>query len=126
MRRAWLHLLDFSQQKPPRPSLFQPEHSQLLQPLLISDSSVCYYVCNLSLDSLQYVHISLVLGSPAQGKALQVSPQGASEKGNLPFPWPAGSALHQGNKEAVALLCYKDTHLPTVPSCNVDTEAPQK
>lgn len=66
MRRAWLHLLDFSQQKPPGPS-------QLLQPLLMSDSLVSYCVCDLSLDSLRYDHISLVLGSPALGKALQVS-----------------------------------------------------
>lgn len=54
------------------------------------------------------------------------SPQGATEKDNLPFPWPEGSALPQGDKEAVGLLCYKDTHLLAVPSCYVDTEVLQK
>jgi len=58
---------------PPEPSLLQAEESQLSHLLLIGDIlQSLNHLYGPSLDSLQYVHVSLVLGSPELDTVLQV------------------------------------------------------
>ena len=59
----------------PEPSLLQAEQPQLFQPFLTGEMlQSLHHLSGPSLDSLQYVHISLVLGSPALDTVLQVWP----------------------------------------------------
>lgn len=54
------------------PSLLQAEQSQLSQPLLVWQMLQSIdFLCGLSLVSLQYIPVSLVLGSPDLDAVLQ-------------------------------------------------------
>lgn len=58
-----------------RPSLLQAEQSQLSPPFLTREMlHSLHHLCSLSLDSLQYVHLFLVLGSPEMDSALRLWP----------------------------------------------------
>ena len=56
----------------PEPSLLWPEQSPLSQPPLIRQMlQALSHLCGSLLNLLQWVHVSLVLGSPALGTGLQ-------------------------------------------------------
>jgi len=57
---------------PPKCFLLQAEQSQISQPFFIWEMlQSLYHLCRASLDSLQYVHVSLVLGNPELDTVLQ-------------------------------------------------------
>lgn len=63
------------------------------------------------LDSLQYAHVCLVLGSPALGTALQAWPHQcwAEEKDHL--SWPADNALPNAARDSAGCFCCEGTLL---------------
>jgi len=86
-----------------------------------------YHLCGLSLDSLQYVHISLILESPVMDKVLQVGSHKSRVEGKDHLPQPAGNTFSSAAQDTICLLCCKGTLLahiqlglhygPFPPSC---------
>ena len=60
-----------------------------------------------SLDSLQYVHICLVLGSPELNTVLQVWPHQCWVEGKAPLPRPAGHTLPNAAQETTSHLAAR-------------------
>jgi len=66
-----------------------------------------------SLDSLQYVHVSLILGSPELDTVLQVWPPVLIEVKDR-LPQPAGTTLLNAAKDTIYLPCRKGTSVADV------------
>lgn len=64
------------------------------------------------LDSLQYAHVCLVLGSRDLDSALQMSVARAEAMDDLPSP--AGDARPNAAQDAVGRLCHKGTNLRSI------------
>lgn len=96
-------------QDPSEPSLLQLYQSLLVWKMLQSLN----HLCGPFLDSLEYVHIFLVLGNPEPGTVLQVWHHQCWVKGKDHFPWTAGGALPNTAQDTISLLCHKGT----LPAC---------
>lgn len=82
----------------PEPSLLQAKQLQLSQPLLVWHMlHSLNYLCDPSLNLLQYVHVSLVLGSPEPDTALEVRSHECFTREKVPL---AGNA-----QDVVGLCC---------------------
>lgn len=82
-----------------------PVFPRLSQPLLVSQIlQVLSHLHGPLLDSLQYVHILHVLGSPEQDTAVQMWPCQCWEKGKGHLPWPTGTALPMQPRRLFAFL----------------------
>lgn len=91
-------------------SLPPAEQSHISQPFQVLQT--LRHVCSPSLYSLQYVHVSLVMGSPELGTALQLWPHSAECRGgSLPFRcWQCFHAAWN----TIGHLCHKGTLLAHV------------
>lgn len=58
------------------------------------------------MDSLQYVHVPLLLGSPALDRVLQVWPHQCRVEGKDHLPWPAGNTLANAAEYTIIFLCW--------------------
>ena len=71
----------------PEPPLLQAEESQLSQPLLVGQMlQALHCLRGPCLDFFQYIHLSLVLGSPELDTALQSGLTGAEQRGRITSP----------------------------------------
>ena len=69
------------------------------------------HLCGPSLDSLQYVYISLVLGSPELATGLQLWPHQRWVQRKDHLPWPAGNTLSNAAPDTIDHLCHKLVHV---------------
>ncbi|KAK4822675.1 hypothetical protein QYF61_019042 [Mycteria americana] len=94
----------------PEPSLLQAKQPQLSQPVFIgvvlqpSD-----HLCGPPLDSLQQVHVLLMLGTPEPNAVLQVGSHESRVEGENHLPRPAGHASFDAAQDTVGLLGCKHT-----------------
>ena len=92
--------------------LFSRLESQLPQPFLRGGMlQSLHHLCGPSLDSLQYVHLSPVLGTPALDPALQLWPHQCGVEGKDHLPRPAGNTPPDADQDPIDLLCSKGTML---------------
>lgn len=75
------HFVQHSEAGPPRfPRTSNTSIREIQQPPLAAFAQTLNYLCGLSLDFLQYVHISLVLRSPELDPVLRRGPIRAEQK----------------------------------------------
>jgi len=130
LKTAWLHpamhapfrylytLIRF----PPEPSLLQAEQSQLSQPFLIGEMHrTLHHLHGPLLNSIQYVHVRLVLRSPELDATVRVWPHQYGTEDKDHFPQPASSALSDASQDTIRPLCSKGALLAHVqPSVQQD------
>jgi len=82
---------------PPELPFLQTEQSQLSVCLNMKDAPIPKSAFGPFLDSLQYVHVSLVPVSPALNPALQVDLSSAEQRGRMSFLHLLATLLIQSN-----------------------------
>jgi len=99
----------------PKPLLLQDEQTQLCQLLLTAELLQSFhYLDGPSLDSLQYVHVSLLLGGPELDPAIQMWPHQSWGEGKDHLLWSDGNALPNAARNTVCLLSGRSTWLTCV------------
>ncbi|KAK4827573.1 hypothetical protein QYF61_019197 [Mycteria americana] len=89
----------------PQPPFLQAEQPQVPQPLPISlVLQTLHQLRCPSLDTLQPLNVSLVVGGPTLNTAFQVRPHQCRVQGHNHFPSPAGHAIADTSQDAVGLL----------------------
>ncbi|KAK4810597.1 hypothetical protein QYF61_007334 [Mycteria americana] len=82
----------------PQPPFLQAKKPQVPQPLLIR-----LLRCP-SLDTLQHLNVSLVVGGPKLNTVFEVRPHQCQVQGHNHFPSPAGHAIFDTSQDAIGLL----------------------
>lgn len=91
---------------PPEPSLLQTKQSLLSQPFFTQGMlKLLHYPTGPLLDSSQYVHVLLILGSPELGKVLQMWPHQCWKDGKDHFCWPTDSLSPNADQNSISFLC---------------------
>ncbi|KAK4822662.1 hypothetical protein QYF61_019029 [Mycteria americana] len=97
----------------PQPPFLQAKQSQLPQPLLIRlVLQTLHQLRCPSLDSLQHLNVSLVVGGPKLNTVVEVRPHQCRVQGHDHFPSPAGHAIFDTSQDAIGFL----GHLGTLPA----------
>ncbi|KAK4818782.1 hypothetical protein QYF61_019128, partial [Mycteria americana] len=92
------------------PSLLQAEQPQLSQPVFIGEVlQPSDHFCGPSLDSLQQVHVLLMLGAPEQDAVLQVGSHESRVEGENHLPRPPGHACFDAVQDKVGFVGCKCT-----------------
>ncbi|KAK4829606.1 hypothetical protein QYF61_005706, partial [Mycteria americana] len=89
----------------PQPPLLQAKQPQLPQPLLTR-----LLRCP-SLDTLQHLNVSLVVGGPKLNTGFEVRPHQCRVQGDNHFPRPAGHAISDTSQDAIGFLGHLRTLL---------------
>ncbi|KAK4814330.1 hypothetical protein QYF61_014844 [Mycteria americana] len=109
------HLLEGCNKVSPEPSLLQAEQPQLSQPVLVGEVlQPSHHFRGPPLDSLQQLHVLLVLRAPELDAALQVGSHQSGVEGQNPLPRPAGHASFDASQGTVGLLGCERTLLAHV------------
>ncbi|KAK4819037.1 hypothetical protein QYF61_024402 [Mycteria americana] len=91
---------------------FQPKQSQLPQPLLIRLLLQTLHQLRCpSLDSLQHLNVSLVVGGPKLNTVFEVRPHQGQVQGHDHFPSPAGHTIFDTGQDAIGFLGHLGTLL---------------
>ncbi|KAK4820044.1 hypothetical protein QYF61_017857 [Mycteria americana] len=90
----------------------QTKQSQLPQPLLIRlVLQTLHQLCCPSLDTLQHLNVSLVVGGPKLNTVFEVRPHQCRVQGHDHFPSPAGHAIFDTSQDAIGFLGHLGTLL---------------
>ncbi|KAK4821003.1 hypothetical protein QYF61_010734 [Mycteria americana] len=94
----------------PQPPFLQAKQSQLPQPLLIRLllQSLHQLHCP-SLDTLQHLNVSLVVGGPKLNTVFEVRPHQCRVQGHDHFPSPAGHTIFDTSQDAFGFLGHLGT-----------------
>ncbi|KAK4810205.1 hypothetical protein QYF61_011799 [Mycteria americana] len=94
----------------PQPPFLQAEQPQFPQPLLISLvlQTLPQLRCP-SLDTLQPLNVSLVVGGPKLNTVFEVRPHQCPVQGHDHFPGPAGHTISDASQDAVGFLGHLGT-----------------
>ncbi|KAK4817645.1 hypothetical protein QYF61_023235 [Mycteria americana] len=96
----------------PQPPFLQAKQPQLPQPLLIRlVLQTLHQLCCPSLDTLQHLNVSLVVGGPKLNTAFEVRPHQCRVQGDHHFPSPAGHAIFDTSQDAIGFLGHLGTLL---------------
>ncbi|KAK4816020.1 hypothetical protein QYF61_011010 [Mycteria americana] len=96
----------------PQPPFLQAKQSQLPQPLLIRlVLQTLHQLRCPSLDSLQPLNVSLVVGGPKLNTVFEVRPHQCRVQGHDHFPSPAGHAIFDTSQDAFGFLGHLGTPL---------------
>ncbi|KAK4826991.1 hypothetical protein QYF61_013091 [Mycteria americana] len=96
----------------PQPPFLQAKQSQLPQPLLIRLLLQTLHQLRCpSLDTLQHLNVSLVVGGPKLNTVFEVRPHQCRVQGHNHFPSPAGHAIFDTGQDAIGLLGHLGTLL---------------
>ncbi|KAK4829036.1 hypothetical protein QYF61_001841 [Mycteria americana] len=96
----------------PQPLLLQAKQPQLPQPLLIRlVLQTLHQLRCPSLDTLQHLNVSLVVGGPKLNTGFEVRPHQCRVQGHDHFPTPAGHAISDTSQDAIGLLGHLGTLL---------------
>ncbi|KAK4824382.1 hypothetical protein QYF61_014042 [Mycteria americana] len=91
---------------------FQAKQSQLPQPLLIRLLLQTLHQLRCpSLDTLQHLNVSLVVGGPKLNTVFEVRPHQCRVQGHNHFPSPAGHAIFDTSQDAIGFLGHLGTLL---------------
>ncbi|KAK4819036.1 hypothetical protein QYF61_024401 [Mycteria americana] len=91
---------------------FQAKQSQLPQPLLIRLLLQTLHQLRCpSLDTLQHLNVSLVVGGPKLNTVFEVRPHQCRVRGNNHFPSPAGHTISDTSQDAIGFLGHLGTLL---------------
>ncbi|KAK4807037.1 hypothetical protein QYF61_018378 [Mycteria americana] len=91
---------------------FQAKQSQLPQPILIGLLlQTLHQLCCPSLDTLQHLNVSLVVGGPKLNTVFEVRPHQRRVQGHDHFPTPAGHTIFDTSQDAIGLLGHLGTLL---------------
>ncbi|KAK4816265.1 hypothetical protein QYF61_014337 [Mycteria americana] len=91
---------------------FQAKQSQLRQPLLIRlVLQTLHQLRCPSLDTLQHLNVSLVVGGPKLNTVFEVQPHQCRVQGHDHFPSPAGHAIFDTSQDAIGFLGHLGTLL---------------
>jgi len=108
--RYWSTLI-----RSPEPSLLQAEQPKISEPFLTGEMLQSFnHLCGPLLDSVQYVHFSLVLGSSELHVALQMGPHQCWVEGKDHRSPPASSTPLDAAQDTISRLCRKDALLAYV------------
>ncbi|KAK4822062.1 hypothetical protein QYF61_008871 [Mycteria americana] len=89
----------------PQPPFLQAKQSQLPQPLLIRLLLQTLHQLRCpSLDTLQHLNVSLVVGGPKLNTGFEVRPHQCRVQGDDHFPSPAGHAIFDTSQDAIGFL----------------------
>ncbi|KAK4810966.1 hypothetical protein QYF61_014438 [Mycteria americana] len=96
----------------PQPPFLQAKQPQFPQPLLIRLllQTLHQLPCS-SLDALQHLNVSLVVGGPKVNTVFEVRPHQCQVQGHDHFPSPAGHAISDTSQDAIGLLGHLGTLL---------------
>ncbi|KAK4824710.1 LOW QUALITY PROTEIN: hypothetical protein QYF61_017936 [Mycteria americana] len=96
----------------PQPPFLQAKQSQLPQPLLIRFLLQTLHQLRCpSLDMLQHLNVSLVVGGPKLNTVFQVWPHQCRVQGHDHFPSPAGHTIPDTSQDAICFLVHLGTLL---------------
>ncbi|KAK4831037.1 hypothetical protein QYF61_014969, partial [Mycteria americana] len=96
----------------PQPPFLQAKQPQLPQPLLIRLLLQTLHQLRCpSLDTLQYLNVSLVVGGPKLNTVFEVRRHQCRVQGHDHFPGPAGHTISDTSQDAVGLLGHLGTLL---------------
>ncbi|KAK4826388.1 hypothetical protein QYF61_008059, partial [Mycteria americana] len=96
----------------PQPPFLQAKQSQLPQPLLIKLLLQTLHQLRCpSLDTLQHLSVSLVVGGPKLNTGFEVQPHQCRVQGHDHFPTPAGHAIPDTSQDAIGFLGHLGTLL---------------
>ncbi|KAK4828493.1 hypothetical protein QYF61_026764 [Mycteria americana] len=96
----------------PQPPFLQAKQSQLPQPLLIRLLLQTLHQLRCpSLDSLQHLNVSLVVGGPKLNTVFEVRPHQCRVQGHDHFPSPAGHTTPDTSQDAVGFLGHQLAHV---------------
>ncbi|KAK4820021.1 hypothetical protein QYF61_017694 [Mycteria americana] len=96
----------------PQPPFLQAEQSQLPQPLLIRLLLQTLHQLRCpSLDTLQPLNVSLVVGGPKLNTGFEVRPHQCRVQGHNHCPTPAGHAIFDTSQDAIGFLGHLGTLL---------------
>ncbi|KAK4827680.1 hypothetical protein QYF61_020814, partial [Mycteria americana] len=94
---------------------FQAKQPQLPQPLLIRLLLQTLHQLRCpSLDTLQHLNVSLVVGGPKLNTVFEVRPHQCRVQGHDHFPSPAGHAIFHTSQDAIGFLGHLGTLLPHI------------
>ncbi|KAK4815816.1 LOW QUALITY PROTEIN: hypothetical protein QYF61_007425 [Mycteria americana] len=97
----------------PQPPFLQAKQSQLPQPLFIRLLLQTLHQLRCpSLDTLQHLNVSLVVGGPKLNTGFEVRPHQCRVQGHDHCPTPAGHAIFDTSQDAIGFL----GHLGTLPA----------
>ncbi|KAK4832178.1 hypothetical protein QYF61_020958 [Mycteria americana] len=96
----------------PQPPFLQAKQPQFPRPLLrrLLLQTLHQLRCP-SLDTLQHLHVSLVVGGPELNTAFKVQPHQCRIQGDDHFPSPAGHTIPDTSQDAIGLLGHLGTLL---------------
>ncbi|KAK4828748.1 hypothetical protein QYF61_000739 [Mycteria americana] len=96
----------------PQPPFLQAEQPQLPQPLLIRlVLQTLHQLRCPSLDMLQHLNVSLVVGGPKLNTVFEVRPHQCPVQGHDHFPSPTGHAIFDTSQDAIGFLGHLGTLL---------------
>ncbi|KAK4817682.1 LOW QUALITY PROTEIN: hypothetical protein QYF61_024911 [Mycteria americana] len=96
----------------PQPPFLQAKQPHFPQPLLIRlVLQTLHQLRCPSLDSLQHLNVSLVVGGPKLNTAFKVRPHQCRVQGHDHFPSPAGHAIFDTSQDAIGFLGHLGTLL---------------
>ncbi|KAK4829966.1 hypothetical protein QYF61_008097 [Mycteria americana] len=96
----------------PQPPFLQAKQPQFPQPLLIRlVLQTLHQLRCPSLDTLQHLNVSLVVGGPKLNTGFEVRPHQCRVQGHDHFPSPAGHTVSDTSQDAVGLLGHLGTLL---------------
>ncbi|KAK4823224.1 hypothetical protein QYF61_027565 [Mycteria americana] len=96
----------------PQPPFLQTKQPQFPQPLLIRlVLQTLHQLRCPSLDSLQHLHVSLVVRGPKLNTVFEVRPHQCRVQGHDHFPRPAGHAISDTSQDAIGFLGHLGTLL---------------
>ncbi|KAK4816662.1 hypothetical protein QYF61_019898, partial [Mycteria americana] len=96
----------------PQPPFLQAKQPQLPQPLLIRlVLQTLHQLRCPSLDTLQHLNVSLVVGDPTLNTAFEVWPHQCRVQGHDHFPSPAGHTISDTSQDAIGLVGHLGTLL---------------
>ncbi|KAK4828439.1 hypothetical protein QYF61_026596 [Mycteria americana] len=91
---------------------FQAKQPQFPQPLLIRLLlQTLHQLCCPSLDTLQHLNVSLVVGGPKLNTVCEVRPHQCRVQGHDHFPTPAGRTISDTSQDAIGFLGHLGTLL---------------
>ncbi|KAK4828313.1 hypothetical protein QYF61_025325 [Mycteria americana] len=100
----------------PQPPFLQAKQSQFPQPLLIRlVLQTLHQLRCPSLDTLQPLNVSLVVGGPKLNTVFEVQPRQCQAQGDNHFPSPAGHTISDTSQDAIGLCGHLDTLLAHTP-----------